>query len=283
MNRMGKDIIQPIIIVEQAKDNAFLVDTQQEAHFRKIADAYVNSRRNIPATAAYHSYWENLLQSKINPKFGPNERYLDPMCGAGLFLEYPLSRFKEVYACDLSEDMLAYILSSDKKRLTYCGKQDVRKMDFPDNFFDVILVRGGLHHVANYLDIVVPELYRVLKPGGQFIFSEPVNISWPVTLVRTWLYNKTNIFEPDEERGLTVAEIKNVCEQAGFIDLSWEPFGHLAYIMIGNTDFFTFFSGIRHPSFIKALIQFDEWSRKVPVWNQLCWLGNFSCLKPGAA
>jgi ubiquinone/menaquinone biosynthesis C-methylase UbiE len=272
-----------IILVESAEPKESLEHTRQESHFRDIADAYVNSRRNIPATAAYHLYWEKLLQAKISSKFGPDARYLDPMCGAGLFLGLPISRFKEVYACDLSAEMLEYILPEDRERLAYCGKQDVRQLEFEDDFFDIILVRGGLHHVANYLDTVVAELYRVLKPGGQFIFSDPINISGPVTLVRTLLYTKTDIFEPDEERGLTLSEVKTLCAKAGFVNLTWEPFGHLAYVVIGNTDFFTLFSGIRHPKVIQALIQFDELSRKIPLWNRLCWIGNFSCMKPGAS
>ncbi len=256
--------------------------TRQEEHFRHIADAYVHSRRNIPATAAYHLYWENLLQAKISSQLGPEARYLDPMCGAGLFLELPLNRFNEVYACDLSEEMLDYILPEDRERLTYCAKQDVRQLSFDDNFFDVILVRGGLHHVSNHLDVVIPELFRVLKPGGQFIFSDPVNFSPPVTFVRNLLYTQTTIFEPDEERGLTIEELQSGCVKAGFTNFEWEPFGHIAYAIIGNTDFFKLFAGIRHPKLIQALIQFDEISRKIPLWNQLCWIGNFSCVKPEA-
>lgn len=259
-----------------------LEQTRQEEQFLKNAHAYVTSRRDIPATAAYHLYWEKLLQSKISSKFGPEARYLDPMCGAGLFLKLPLERFNQVYACDLSEDMLNYVLPEDRERLAYFGKQDVRKLDFEDNFFDIILIRGGLHHVSNYLDMVVPELYRVLKPGGQFIFSDPINESLPVRLVRTFLYTKTTTFEPDEERGLTVKEVRGLCDKAGFVDFEWEFVGHLAYIMIGNTDFFRWFAGIRNPRLIEALIQFDEVSRKIPLWNRLCWIGNFSCFKPGA-
>ena len=259
---------------------AALEKTRQEEHFRDIADAYVNSRRNIPATAAYHTYWEKLLQAMIADRFGADARYLDPMCGAGLFLSIPLARFKTVYACDLSEEMLDYILPENREKLAYCGKQDVRKLEFEDNFFDIILIRGGLHHVANYLDTVIPELYRVLKPGGQFIFSEPINMSLPVTWVRQALYRFAGCFEDDEERGLTVAEVKSRCGKAGFVDLTWEPFSHLAYTIIGNTDFFTTFSGITNPALIQALINFDEVSRKIPLWNRLCWIGNFSCFKP---
>lgn len=252
----------------------------QEVHFREIADNYVRSRREYPATRAYHQYWDRRLHDLIHPRFGRDARYLDPMCGAGLFLETPISRFDDVLACDLSDEMLDYVLPEVRARLAFCDKADVRALPFEDNAVDIILIRGGLHHVANHLQPVVAELFRVLKPGGQFIFSEPVNTSPPVTLVRHLMYTKTRIFDADEERGLTVPELRGLMTRTGFENFYYEPFTHLAYCIIGNTDFLPVFSGIRHPALIQAMIGFDEVSRKIPLWNQLCWIGNFSCFKP---
>ena len=42
-------------------------------------------------------------------------------------------------------------------------------MPFRDNFFDLILADGVLHHTPN-TEAAVRALYRKLKPGGEFFF-----------------------------------------------------------------------------------------------------------------
>lgn len=257
-----------------------LGSTNQEQHFREISEAYVRSRRQNIATRRYHQYWDDRLHALIDSKFGRNARYLDPMCGAGLFLDNPLSLFDEVLVCDISDEMLGYILPEVSSRLAYCEKQDVRQLTFPSNYVDIVLIRGGLHHVANFLPHALAELYRVLKPGGQFIFSEPVDTGYVVRLVRRLMYTRSSVFEPEDERGLTLEEIRRLTAEAGFTRLFYEPFTHFAYALIGNTDFFNPLPWLRSATLVNACIRFDDLSRKVPLWNRLCWIGNFSCYKP---
>ena len=256
---------------QQPLEKAALEKTKQEEHFLEIADNYVRSRREYIATRMYHQYWDDRLHALIDPKFGRSARYLDPMCGAGLFLETPLARFDEVHACDLSAKMLDYILPEDRSQLSSCGVQDVRALPFADNHIDIVLIRGGLHHVANFLPEVFAEIFRVLKPGGQFIFSEPIDTGLIVKIIRHLMYTKTGIFEPDDERGLTVDEVKRLSDEAGFSDLFYEPFTHAAYTVIGNTDFFYPMPWLTNKTLINALIGFDEVSKKIPIWNQLDW------------
>ena len=270
-----------------ASSDASVQLSSQEAHFSEIAEAYVASRRKIPATKAYHEYWHDhihrlvLLPKETAPEvFYQTAIYLDPMCGAGLFLDRVLDCYTNVWACDLSPEMLDYIEPDVRNRLQICQKADVRALPFEDNSVDVIVMRGGLHHVAFHMESTLKELYRVLKPGGQLIASEPLNLPGPVTWVRNWMYANTQIFDATEERGLTVEEMREQFQQAGFEHFYWEPFGHLSYALIGNTDFFPWFAWIRWPWVINAMIVFDEWSRKVPFWRQLCWLGNFRAQKP---
>ncbi len=257
-----------------------LQSTAQEAHFKEISDIYVQSRRELPSTKAYHTYWDNRLYELIDPKFGRDAKFIDPMCGAGLFLNTALERFDAVYACDLSPEMMDYILPQDRERLTYCNTHDIRSLPFEDNTFDIVLIRGGLHHVANFLPDTLTEIYRVMKPGGQFIFSEPLNGSLFVNLVRHLLYKYHDIFEDEDERGLTYKEIMQLARETGFTNLTMEPFTHFFYCLIGNTDFFPLCAGIKSKWLIDFMVGFDDISRKIPLWNKLCWIGNYSCFKP---
>jgi SAM-dependent methyltransferase len=47
------------------------------------------------------------------------------------------------------------------------------KLEFEDNFFDLITCFGTLHHTPN-VSYIVSELHRVTKPGGYILLREPI-------------------------------------------------------------------------------------------------------------
>ncbi len=50
--------------------------------------------------------------------------------------------------------------------------EDLQKLSFPDNFFDLIISQDVFEHIAEP-DLAWKEILRVLKPGGLHIFSIP--------------------------------------------------------------------------------------------------------------
>ena len=46
------------------------------------------------------------------------------------------------------------------------------KTKFNDNSFDIIYGSGILHHLD--ISLCLKEMYRLLKPGGRFLFIEPL-------------------------------------------------------------------------------------------------------------
>ena len=79
--------------------------------------------------------------------------------------------FTRLEGVDLSERLLKqYDGAGD---LYVC---DCRKLPFPDQSRDIIIVQGGLHHLPNvrqHVPEVFEEVSRVLTPHGQFIAVEP--------------------------------------------------------------------------------------------------------------
>jgi SAM-dependent methyltransferase len=47
------------------------------------------------------------------------------------------------------------------------------KLEFEDNFFDLITCFGTLHHTPN-VSYIISELHRVTKPGGYILLREPI-------------------------------------------------------------------------------------------------------------
>lgn len=59
---------------------------------------------------------------------------------------------------------------------------DAHSLDFPDGYFDLVCGLGILHHLD--LPVALREIARVLRPGGVFMFSEPLDNNPVGRLVR---------------------------------------------------------------------------------------------------
>ena len=97
------------------------------------------------------------------------QKFLEPGCGRGEFLEEFNKLGLECYGIDLSE-----------YSGTMCPDVEVKKKidlendlwPFPDNYFDVIYNKSLMEHLRNP-DKFLIEARRVLKPGGKIICLIP--------------------------------------------------------------------------------------------------------------
>ncbi len=77
-----------------------------------------------------------------------------------------------VHGIDITEEHLRltrlnFSLHGRTADLRIC---DAAKIDFPDNYFDVVYSNGVLHHTPETVRCI-SEAWRVLKPGGQLVLS----------------------------------------------------------------------------------------------------------------
>jgi SAM-dependent methyltransferase len=52
---------------------------------------------------------------------------------------------------------------------------DAQRLAFPDNHFDIVFGSAILHHID--MRLALPEIARVLKPGGSLVFAEPMDMN----------------------------------------------------------------------------------------------------------
>lgn len=113
-------------------------------------------------------------------KIEKDDKILDVGCGEG-FYELVISN---LYDCNIvAIDNDKKILNMAKKQLGKNKKiklelQNVKKLPYKSTSFDKIICTEVLEHI-NEDDVVVKELYRVLKPGGILAITVP-NENYPL-------------------------------------------------------------------------------------------------------
>jgi ubiquinone/menaquinone biosynthesis C-methylase UbiE len=104
----------------------------------------------------------------------PGSQVLDYGCGFGWTTLLLAQKAQRVVGFDISEGSLAVLRRSAEENgfhniETRAG--DGEALPFADQQFDVVFGNAVLHHLR--LDVCLPEIARVLKPGGRAAFCEP--------------------------------------------------------------------------------------------------------------
>ena len=100
-------------------------------------------------------------------KVGPDARLLDVCCGSGVVSNSFGDKVGHKTGLDLTAEMRA--LAST--RLDDVVEGNVYKIPFEDNHFDIVVTREVLHLLPQP-EKPLSEIFRVLKPGGQFIVGQ---------------------------------------------------------------------------------------------------------------
>jgi ubiquinone/menaquinone biosynthesis C-methylase UbiE len=102
------------------------------------------------------------------------KKVLDLACGVGFSSLELAQAGAEVIALDLSEQGLKITRQRAKAKKANITplRSSVEQLPFADNSFDLIFAQNFLMHVS--VETVGKECYRVLKPGGRVVFTEPL-------------------------------------------------------------------------------------------------------------
>ena len=182
-------------------------EIEKEFHneIRKVSeDLGVSETRwspNLEYTIQTNSLWRNMKYYSIERKSRefindwwhlncPGRSVLDYCCGNGDdSIRIVDLGAKEVIGIDIS-DISIENCNNHAKEQDIDDKvkflvMDAEDLGFDDNRFDVINEYGCLHHLD--LALAIPELARVLKPGGRFIGDETLGHNWAIR----WYRNRT--------------------------------------------------------------------------------------------
>lgn len=242
----------PLFAEQTASEDA----RKQQSHYDRIAQTY-EANLGYPHTQEYMAYLDRVLFREIGA--APLGTMAELCCGHGEAMHLLEGRYERAVGVDISLSMLQRARAALPTATLLQG--DATKLPLADSAFDTVVMLGGVHHVRDRAGLF-REIARILKPGGRFIYREPVSdfILW--RWIRAVVYRLSPTLDHTTERPLLHEETVPVLEQAGLASRRYTTVGFLGFCMFMNSDvlvfnrLFRFLPGIR--AMTRAATRFDD-------------------------
>lgn len=148
----------------------------------------------------------------VNKKYGfnhlPRKRYERVLgIGSAYGEEFvPILPFiDQLYILEPSDALKTAFVGGARPR--YVKPNESGRMDFPEDFFDLIVCFDTLHHIPN-VSYVLSEAYRCLRQGGYFLVKEPVGS------MGDWRHPRPGLTQ--RERGIPYPYFLDAFDKLGF-------------------------------------------------------------------
>lgn len=151
-----------------------------EKRFKSKLDKYVEESGNI----------EGSLDFFITFDLPKDSRILDLGANIGTFSHrlYEMG-YKDTIGADISDQAIEYGKKKypdlKDKLVSFSGDH----LAFPNTSFDVVTMFDVIEHIPDVEKFLKGEVFRVLKPGGIFIFQTPnkyMNMVWTIMANKRW-------------------------------------------------------------------------------------------------
>ncbi|MDO8805325.1 MAG: class I SAM-dependent methyltransferase [Elusimicrobiota bacterium] len=155
----------------------------------------------------------------------PGKKALEIGCGTGIFTAIIARTGADITAVDLSPELAERARAQNPSPNVKYAVMNVEKLEFPDNSFDCVYGSSVLHHLN--LPKALPEMLRVLKPGGAFVFTEPNMLNPQIMLQKNIPFLKAMMGDSPDETAFFRGKIKKILLDSGFSGVNTEPFDFL--------------------------------------------------------
>ena len=200
---------------------------RERAHFEQIAAARgeLNWAERGPAARRRRDVRAGLLASAATRGLGADAHVLDIGCGRA---DYTMPFARHTPATVVGIDLVPTVLAGARAGVpanVRLAAADVERLPFATGAFDAVIGHAVLHHLR--LERALPELLRVLRPGGRFCFAEPnmlnpqILVERNVPFIGRWLENSPG------ETAFTRWGLRRTLARHGLVDIAIRPFDFL--------------------------------------------------------
>lgn len=250
----------PLFAERPASDDAKV----QQAHYDEIATAYT-ANLGYPHTEEYMAY----LNRKLNDVIGnrPLGMLAELCCGRGEAIQLLATKYDAAIGVDISQKMLDIGRVETSSRKVAFVQGDATHTPLAAESFDTVVMLGGIHHI-NDRPMLFAEVNRILKPGGQFLWREPVDDFWLWRTIRKLIYRLSPLLDHLTERPLRHDAMIPELQAAGLAPEKWHTCGFWGFCVFMNSDvlvvnrLFRFLPGIRFLTRLSARL--DDMTTNLP-------------------
>ena len=212
---------------------------QQIKHFDSISNQYYTARQNHLFQCLKYHIWSEALKDILPEKIPSRPMVLEAMCGYADSYDIlkkcsPLTSF-EFHAFDYSQSMVKFAKKQNPEAIIW--QQDITTYQ-ADQYYDMVFLIGGLHHVHRHARQSLQNLAQALKPEGLLLSYEPTHNNILLRKIREYIYAKNALFDEDTERGFTTKELKRLFYKAQFKPVKQIFPGLLTYVLWYNPESF---------------------------------------------
>jgi ubiquinone/menaquinone biosynthesis C-methylase UbiE len=230
----------------------------QRHHYNKIVASYI-ANLEYPHTQEYLAYLDRATLDAIDD--GDLGTVAELCCGRGEALKLFGARALSYIGIDISENMLQSTLKTHDHPHAIFVQADATRTPLAPDSIDTVIMLGGVHHVPARLQLF-EEIARILKPGGRFLYREPVSDFLPWRAFRAIIYRMSPMLNHATERPLLYEETVPLLERAGLRSVRYQTHGFFGFCLFMNSDvlfvnrLFRFVPGIR--AITRASARADE-------------------------
>ena len=193
------------------------------AHGKYLANGNAGEIWNweTPAGKIRWSRRVEMLTGKLNDGM----EVLELGCGTGFFTKEIIKKHVHLTAIDISTELIDIakkdIFGSNVEFLI----ENAYQMTFPNQRFDAVLGSSVLHHLE--VELALSEIYRVLKPGGYMLFTEPNMMNPQIALQKNVPALKRRLGDSPDETAFFIWSVRKKLKKAGFTGIKIVPFDFL--------------------------------------------------------
>ncbi len=180
-------------------------------------------------------------------------KVLELGCGTGLLTREIVTKKVLLTSIDISPDLMEIakknIIDSNVEFII----ENACQMSFNDQTFNAVIGSSVLHHLD--IDSALSEIFRVLKPGGHIVFTEPNMMNPQIAFQKNIKFLKKTIGDSPDESAFFTWSVRKKLQKTGFTRIKVIPFDFL------------------HPripeKMINNMLPFIDLAEKIPVLRQL--------------